>query len=98
MQQKTPEIFRLEELNGLNLYEVSIADLQDYFSKGQLTSVEYVRFCIDRVYKVNPYLECIIEVNPDALVVAGVLDGERGQVCEGFCGDWEVTESKLFAG
>lgn len=82
MQQEVPEIFRLEELNGLNLYEVSIAELQDCFSKGRFTSVEYVGFCLDRVRKVNPYLECVIEVNPDAVDIAAALDKERKDVCD----------------
>lgn len=79
-EQKVPEIFRLEGLNGLDLYEVSIADLQNYFSNGRLTSLEYVKFCLDRVHKVNPYLECVIEVNPDAIKIAAELDDERRQV------------------
>lgn len=87
-QQDVPEIFRLEELNGLNLYEVSIAELQEYFSKGQLTSVEYVNFCLDRVRKVNPYLECVIEINPDAVDIAAALDEERKDVCGISFQDW----------
>lgn len=79
-QQKLPEIFRLEELNGLNMYEVSVTELQKYLTGGQITSVEYVNFCLTRIHKVNPYLECVIEVNPDALAIAAILDDERQQV------------------
>lgn len=27
--------------------------------------------------QVNPYLECVIEINPDALAIAAILDEER---------------------
>ena len=82
MQQKVRETFRLEELSGLDLYGMSIAELQEQFSGGQVTSVEYVRFCLDCVYKVNSYFECVIEVNSDAVDIAAALDEERKKACE----------------
>ena len=79
-QQSVPAVFGLEELNGLNLYEITVAMLQGYLSDGQFTSLEYVQFCLERIRRVNPHLECIIEVNSDASDIAARLDDERGQV------------------
>lgn len=79
-QQDIPRLFRLEELKGLNLYESSVEEIQQCLSEGHFTSVDYVEFCLRRIHIVNPYLECIIEVNPDAVKIAAGLDGERRQV------------------
>lgn len=94
-QDELPEIFRLPSCKGFDLYEVSVDELQHLYSSGALTSVEYVKFCLDSiqrvrimplvigcfqaliVHKTNPYLESVIETNPDALEHAKKLDDER---------------------
>ncbi|KAK4934876.1 hypothetical protein LTR10_023972 [Elasticomyces elasticus] len=76
-QDEMPEVFRLPSFKGHNLYEITVDELQHLFSSGALTSVQYVQFCLDRVQRVNPYLECVIETNPDALEHAKSLDEER---------------------
>lgn len=76
-QDSVPQLFRVKALKSLNLYEVTIEDLQAALSDGSLTSVEYVRFCLDRICAVDPYLESVIEVNPEALDIAACLDDER---------------------
>ena len=83
-QQSIPHLFRLERLKGLDLYENSVEEIQQHLSEGRFTSVDYVRFCLRRIHMVNPYLECIIEVNPDAVDIAAKLDEERRQVCGAF--------------
>ncbi|KAJ4543015.1 hypothetical protein HRR80_001930 [Exophiala dermatitidis] len=77
MQDDLPEVFRLPLCNGQDLYEVSVDELQHLFTSGALTSEDYVQFCLDHVQKTNPYLECVIETNPEALKHARTLDGER---------------------
>ena len=79
-QQNIPHLFCLEKLNGLDLYESSVGQIQQYLSHGHFTSVDYVKFCLERIRVVNPYLECVIEVNPDAVEIAAELDEERRQV------------------
>lgn len=79
-QQDIPYLFRLEELKGLDLYESSVEEIQQSLSEGQFTSVDYVQLCLRRIHIVNPYLECIIDVNPDAIEIAAELDDERRQV------------------
>ena len=51
-----PAVFRLERLKGHDLNEITIEQLQRLFSKAstdRLTSVEYVRYCLDRIRKVR---------------------------------------------
>ena len=79
-QQGLPHLFRLEELKGVDLYERSVEELQKYLSEGRFTSVDYVKSCLRRIHYTNPYLECVIEVNPDAIGIATELDNERRQV------------------
>ena len=83
-QQGIPQVFRLERLEGLDLYENSVEEIQQYLSEGRFTSVDYVKFCLRRIHLVNPYLECIIEVNPDAVEIAARLDEERRHVGDAF--------------
>jgi len=54
-----PAVFRLERLQGHDLNEITIEQLQRLFSKAstdRLTSVEYVRYCLDRIRKVRTHL------------------------------------------
>lgn len=91
-QGDIPDVFQLPAFHGIDLFEISIDELQHHFSSGSLTSWEYTRMCLKRIqkvrkrlcwrplltcYKINPYLECVIETNPDALEHARVLDDER---------------------
>lgn len=41
------------KLNGQEVYEATIDDLQHHLSNRNFTSVEYVGFCLDRVRKVG---------------------------------------------
>ncbi|KAL9099056.1 MAG: hypothetical protein Q9163_005385 [Psora crenata] len=66
-QNEIPSIFQMIPFGSLDFYEITVQELQQHFSSGRLTSVEYI----------NPYLEAIIEVNPDAIDLAAQLDQER---------------------
>ncbi|KAF2436222.1 amidase [Tothia fuscella] len=76
-QDHVPAIFRVEELKGVELYEITIDELQKCFKDGSLTSVDYVKYCLERIQRVDPFLEAVIETNPDALQIASDLDRER---------------------
>lgn len=52
-QDDLPSAFRVETYNGLDLYEISVDELQHLLSIGALTSVEYTQFCLDRIQKVS---------------------------------------------
>ena len=84
-QQNIPNLFCLEKLKGLDLYESSVEQIQQCLSQGHFTSVDYIKFCLERIRVVNPYLECVIEVNPDAVEIAAKLDEERRQVSGQCC-------------
>ncbi|KAL9601997.1 MAG: hypothetical protein Q9179_002689 [Wetmoreana sp. 5 TL-2023] len=76
-QKAVPDIFQLGRLKDQDLYEITVDQLQRLFSEGSLTSLKYVEFCLRRIRTINPYLEAIIEVNPDAADIAAELDDER---------------------
>ncbi|KAL9044546.1 MAG: hypothetical protein Q9214_002324, partial [Letrouitia sp. 1 TL-2023] len=76
-QDNVPAPFHLKSLNSIDLYEVSIAELQQHYTSGTFTAIDYVQFCLDRIRVIDPYLEAVIEVNPDALEIAVQLDEER---------------------
>lgn len=52
-QDGVPRVFRLERFKKLDLYEITVDQLQHLFSEGRLTSVEYVRSCLNRIQKVS---------------------------------------------
>lgn len=47
-----PELSQLPELNGIDLREVTITQLQQYYTREKFTSSEYVDFCIEAIQKV----------------------------------------------
>ncbi|MGI9221793.1 MAG: amidase [Woeseiaceae bacterium] len=59
--------------------EVSIAELHDQMQRGELSSEQLVNWYLDRIAqldKAGPMLNSIIEINPDALMIARELDKE----------------------
>ncbi|KAI9449072.1 amidase signature enzyme [Lactarius psammicola] len=63
-----------------DLYEASIAELQDGLENGHFTTVDLVKAYFARIEEVNlqgPTLRAIIELNPSALEQAAELDLER---------------------
>lgn len=75
-------MFGTPRLNGHEIFEITISELQSHFSQGHFSSKDYISYCLERIRLSNPYLEAVIEVNPDAEAIAQSLDGERiaGQV------------------
>lgn len=59
--------------------ETSIADLHDRVQRGELRSEKLVHWYLDRIEAIDrngPGLNAIIELNPDALLIARALDEE----------------------
>lgn len=77
-QPEMPSIFHLPKLNGHDLFETTVDELQHLYSSNAFTAAQYTQFCLDRIQAVNPYLESVIEPNPCALDIAKNLDLERG--------------------
>ena len=52
-QKAIPHIFQLERLKDLDLYEITVDQLQNLYSSSRLTSLEYVEFCLRRIHAVR---------------------------------------------
>ncbi len=57
--------------------EMTIVSLNEQFERGTLTSVQLVQHCLDRIAKIDPLLNSVAELNPDALKIAHQMDEER---------------------
>ncbi|KAI0329789.1 amidase signature enzyme [Cubamyces sp. BRFM 1775] len=77
---QSPEQAAAATVQFPDLYEASIAELQDGLEKGHFTSVDLVKAYFARIEEVNlqgPVLRAVIEMNPSALRQAAELDLER---------------------
>jgi len=60
--------------------EMSVDQLQRAMNDGTLSAVELTKAYIARINEIDksgPFLNAVIELNPDAITIAKVLDGER---------------------
>ena len=56
-QQNVPQNFRVQPLKGVDLFEMTIEELQRCLSDLRFTSVEFVKFCLQRIHSVRaPFL------------------------------------------
>lgn len=65
-----------------DLEEITIGDLQQKMKTGSLTSASVTQWYLDRIQQIDkngPALNTVIEINPDAMEIATVLDKERKQ-------------------
>lgn len=53
LKDEIPEVFKLPKCNGLDLFEITVDELQHHFSDGSLTSVQYTAFCLENIRKVG---------------------------------------------
>ncbi|MGA7924849.1 MAG: amidase [Candidatus Sulfotelmatobacter sp.] len=68
------------DVKPFELDEITISDLQDGMKSGKFTSrslVERYSARIEEIDKNGPAINCVIELNPDALSIADSLDEER---------------------
>ena len=66
--------------NAFNVIERSVADLQTAMSRGSVTSQGLVAAYLERIESIDragPRVNAVIEINPDAMVIAAELDRER---------------------
>jgi amidase len=62
------------------LDEITILQLQTDLHSGKYTSEKLVSLYLERIQKIDkdgPYLNSVIELNPDALPIAREMDAER---------------------
>ncbi len=57
--------------------ELGVARLGEMMASGELTAEALCRKYLERIELLNPLLNAVIEVNPDALAIARQLDAER---------------------
>lgn len=57
--------------------EATIQQLQEAFARGELTSEALCQAYLERIGQLDPLLHSVVEVNPQALEVARLLDQER---------------------
>ena len=65
---------------SLDLEEVTIAELQAAMASGQITARQLAEMYLDRIQAIDkhgPKVNTVLELNPDALKIAGELDDER---------------------
>ncbi|KAF6005919.1 hypothetical protein HII13_005377 [Brettanomyces bruxellensis] len=72
-------MFPMEQCKGVTLEEATIDQLQEYMSKGILTSVDLVTCYTQRYLQLNSYTKNIAELNPDAFKIAKLMDKERAK-------------------
>ena len=57
--------------------EITISELQEAMKSGKMTAREISQKYLDRIKEIDPKLNSVIEVNPDALKIADEMDKER---------------------
>src|SRR5438105_4826428 len=76
------EVVYSGDVPAFELDETTISDLQDGMKSGKLTSrsiTEKYLARIEQIDKQGPAINAIIELNPDALSIADVMDAERNE-------------------
>ncbi len=61
----------------IDLETESIAGLAARMAAGDISARELTRHCLDRISDIDPLVNAVIEINPDALAIADALDRER---------------------
>lgn len=64
-------------MKSFELEETTIADLQAAMTSGKMTSRDITQKYLDRIREIDPKLNSVIEINPDALRIADAMDAER---------------------
>jgi amidase len=62
---------------GMELIEVTIAELQSKMRTGELSAVKLVEAYTERIKQIDPRVRSVLEINADAVRIAEKLDRER---------------------
>ena len=65
------------DFSSFDLNEITIDELQLKMGSGEINSVQICEMYLERIKQVDPVLKSVIEINPDALDIARILDEER---------------------
>ncbi|KAJ5140185.1 hypothetical protein N7448_003593 [Penicillium atrosanguineum] len=72
-------LFPMRHCHGFKLEEASVDDIQERLTNGPFNSVQLLECYLDRIYQTQPYLNAILQFNPDAFTIAQKLDEERAR-------------------
>ncbi|KAJ5527500.1 hypothetical protein N7513_011659 [Penicillium frequentans] len=72
-------LFPMRTCHGFQLEEASVDDIQKRLSNGTFTSVQLLECYLNRIAQTQPYLNAILQHNPDAFSIAQKLDDERAK-------------------
>lgn len=67
----------MPDLKGHKVEEITIEELQDHYRQAHFSIEDYTLYCLERIRRLNPYLEAVIETNPEATAIAQHLDANR---------------------
>lgn len=62
---------------SFELEEMTVTQLQEMMKTGKMTSKDIVQKYLDRIKEVDPKINSVVEINPDALTIAEQMDKER---------------------
>ncbi|KAJ7056734.1 amidase [Mycena amicta] len=68
--------FPMAPCHGLPLEDAGVAQIRRWYDSGALTVRQVVTCYMDRIAQVDPYVNAVMELNPDALYIADGLDKE----------------------
>ncbi len=61
----------------MQIEELTINEIQDKMKSGELTARKLTELYLQRIKEIDPKLNSVLEINPDALKIADELDKER---------------------
>jgi amidase len=67
------------QAEAVPMWEMSIAQLQEQMGAGALTAQALAQMYLERIERLDPLINSVIELNPQALDIARQLDQERRQ-------------------
>ncbi len=62
---------------AFDIEEMTVMEMQTAMKNAEITSKQLVEIYLERIKKIDPKLNSIIEINPDALMIAEQMDKER---------------------
>ena len=68
---------------GREIHEMSVQELQHVMAAGSLSAVQATAHFIARIADLNPRLNAVVEVNPEAAAIAARCDAERAEALAG---------------